>query len=243
MEIHNFLKRENLEYILGACEGNKVWSDSPLTGNTENPKFKNNKEYIGPCLEDIVRKVREDLDSNIPWRQYIIAPQASSSPLILKYGVNDHYEEHADIGKGQFDVALHFTNVLFLSDPDDYEGGEHNVDIYGTMKPHKLPLNTLLTYPTGRRHSVNPLTKGTRYVITWWTCSAITDPVDRETLRNLNLILQKVQKYLYEDLKVDFKEGARHPLGRCMVDISRMADTIHAKYPRPRPAECPLLTE
>ena len=251
MVIKDILTPETITYIEQALcmgkgrknQGSKIWSAGPLTGNRENKKFKSNKEYIGPCYRTICEKVWKDVESNMTWRKYITAPKSSTPPLILKYEKGDHYKPHTDISKGYDNIALHYTNILFLNDPKEYGGGELMVDIYGSSLPFKLEKNSILTYPTGLKHSVNPITRGKRYSLIWWSDSFISNEEDRVTLRTLEKLLMGVHEYMRDELSLEGNSTASHPLGEIGVHCNTIAERIHSKYPRSRDPQCYLITE
>lgn len=241
MIIKNFLKDEDFFKITKILSNKKEWSSGPLTGNQTDKNFKQNKEYIGDqkyLLDEILINA---LTSNIEWRQYVVAPKNSSSLLWLKYEKNSLYRYHADVSKGTVG-SLHYTNTLFLSDPLDYSGGELVLTINNEEIPYKLSKNTLLTYPVGLKHYVNPVTEGERLVFVCWTESWISSNEDRSTLRELGYLYENINK-ITSDL-FDFKESvARNPYSEIMIDLTRMSEYIHNKYPRFRDPLCQLITE
>ena len=76
-----------------------------------------------------------------------------------RYQVGDHYQaQHMDCQTGYADQRkVSFTLML----NDDYEGGE-----FGTQYEQVITkAGRLIVFPSYLLHSVNPITKGTRYVI------------------------------------------------------------------------------
>ena len=243
MEISNILSEETIAYIEGAYSGSQVWSDGPLSGNQQNKKFKSNSEYIGPCYEDIRNKLHTDLNNNLQWRTYIVAPKSSSPPFLLRYKKGDLYKAHCDASRGLNGTTSHFTTIISLSDPKDYSGGEFELEIFGSMKKFKLPKNTALVYPTGAKHAVRKVTRGVRLSILLWTESFITDEEDRQTLRQLQEMANNLSEFLMGDLGIPGSDLPNHPLGPTLLNISRLSESIHLKYPRPRDSRCYLMTE
>ena len=162
---------------------------------------------------------------------------------LTRYEKGDHYKPHTDISKGYDNIALHYTNILFLNDPKEYGGGELMVDIYGSSLPFKLEKNSILTYPTGLKHSVNPITRGKRYSLIWWSDSFISNEEDRVTLRTLEKLLMGVHEYMRDELSLEGNSTASHPLGEIGVHCNTIAERIHSKYPRSRDPQCYLITE
>lgn len=240
MIVKNLLTDENLTVFLNAIENPEHWSTKQLTGNLEDNNFKRNKEYINENKGYLDQILIESLNDNIPWREYVVAPKITSEILYLKYEENSVYKYHADVSKGSLS-SFTYANTLFLSDPDDYEGGELILSINNEEIPYKLEKNSLLTYPVGVKHEVKKITKGVRCVAVFWTESWITDEADRALLRELGEIyndLGEVSRKLFKDTKI-----SENPLNKSLVDLIRLSEAIHNRYPRWRDPRCILVTE
>ncbi|MCP6151502.1 2OG-Fe(II) oxygenase, partial [Klebsiella pneumoniae] len=69
------------------------------------------------------------------------------------------------------------STTLFLSDPEDYDGGELVAeDTYGEHAV-KLPAGDAIIYPATSLHHVTPVTRGARISSFFWTQSLIRDPL------------------------------------------------------------------
>ena len=74
------------------------------------------------------------------------------------------YQHHMDFGAK---VAIRkLSIVVFLSDPETYEGGE--IDFY-MLGSRKFSQGTLVAFPSFEVHGVKPVTKGIRYSLVAWT--------------------------------------------------------------------------
>ena len=82
---------------------------------------------------------------------------------LLKYEPGGHYNWHMDMGGTNGDRKI--SVVVFLTDPSEYEGGELEV-----LEGGKLPREqgTVATFPSYMMHTVNPVTKGTRWTLVSW---------------------------------------------------------------------------
>lgn len=80
--------------------------------------------------------------------------------------------------------------TLFLSEPDDYDGGGLVVDdTYGEHEV-KLPAGDLIVYPSGSLHRVDPVTRGTRLAAFFWVQSMVRDLEQRQLLFKLDGSIQ-----------------------------------------------------
>ena len=84
-----------------------------------------------------------------------------SDVFILRYGVNDHFDLHMDLGEGYWDRKL--SMLVQLSAPDSYEGGALEFG-FGPAAVASREQGSLLVFPAWVPHRVTPITSGTRYI-------------------------------------------------------------------------------
>ena len=120
-------------------------------------------------------------------------PRALSPLLVSRTAQGGGYGNHVDnavMGQPPLRTDLAFT--LFLSHPEDYEGGELVIDEPQGEQSFKLPAGQLVLYPATTLHRVNPVTRGVRHVAAGWVQSLVRDPRVRETLFELDLARREV---------------------------------------------------
>jgi len=86
------------------------------------------------------------------------------------YGNGGHYDWHADLGSGISNRKL--SCVLQLSTPEEYEGGELQMNPGGDIMSVPKGLGTICFFPSFLLHRVTPLTSGTRKSLVTWLCGA-----------------------------------------------------------------------
>jgi PKHD-type hydroxylase len=86
------------------------------------------------------------------------------------YDNGGHYDWHADLGPGISNRKL--SCVLQLSTPEEYEGGELEMNPGGSIMSVPKGLGTLCFFPSFLLHRVTPLTSGTRKSLVTWLCGA-----------------------------------------------------------------------
>lgn len=86
------------------------------------------------------------------------------------YGNGGHYDWHADLGPGISNRKL--SCVLQLSDANDYEGGELQMNIGADILTVPKQKGLLCFFPSFLLHRVTPLTGGTRKSLVTWLCGA-----------------------------------------------------------------------
>lgn len=104
-------------------------------------------------------------------------PSDVSMPMINHYGVGMHYGPHYDSSvtpaADGHEIRTDFSATIFVSDPDDYEGGELSFEWNGARQRVKLPAGDMLLYPAGLLHEVEPVTRGARHAVVFWVQSKI----------------------------------------------------------------------
>ena len=88
---------------------------------------------------------------------------------------------NALMGGARADVSF----TLFLTPPEDYEGGELTITDRAEARSFKLEQGEAIVYPSDTLHRVEPVTRGTRLVVVGWVTSWVADPRKREILFDL----------------------------------------------------------
>ena len=126
-------------------------------------------------------------------------PKAIFPPLINRYdaaeghGFGDHVDNSIRFlpdGSGRFRTDLSAT--VFLSGPDEYDGGELVVeDSYGSHQV-KLEAGDMILYPASSLHKVEAVTRGRRLASFFWIQSMVRDGEARRSLFELDTAIQTI---------------------------------------------------
>ena len=118
-------------------------------------------------------------------------PSRVLPPLFNRYETGMFFDAHVDgavrsaPGLGSR-MRADLSSTLFLTAPDDYDGGELIIeDSYG-VHAIKLAAGSMVLYPAGSLHRVSEITRGTRVSSFFWTQSMIKDEGLRTTLYDLD---------------------------------------------------------
>ena len=116
-------------------------------------------------------------------------------------------------------IRTDISATLFLSAPDDYDGGELLVeDTYGVHSV-KLPAGHLILYPASSLHSVRPVTKGARVASFFWIQSMIRDDGQRTLLFDLDTSIQRLNQDLPDHPSALQLTGVYHNLLRRWAEM------------------------
>lgn len=145
-------------------------------------------------------------------------PQRVFPPLFNRYEGGEHFGNHVDNAirilpqGGQLRTDLSAT--LFLTEPQDYEGGELLVDdTYGAHSV-KLRAGSLILYPSTSLHRVSPVTAGCRVSAFFWIQSLVRDDGQRTLLFDLDMAINRLRQQLGEHEALVAQTGVYHNLLR-----------------------------
>ncbi len=86
-------------------------------------------------------------------------------------------------------IRTDLSATLFLSAPEEYDGGELMIeDTYGSQTV-KLPAGDLVLYPSTSLHRVTPVTRGSRLASFFWIQSLVRDDTQRTLLFDLDMAI------------------------------------------------------
>ena len=80
--------------------------------------------------------------------------------------------------------------TLFLSAPEEYDGGVLSVETDAGTQQFKPEAGTLVLYPATSVHFVTPVTRGVRFASFFWIQSMVRDTRQREFLYRLDRTVQ-----------------------------------------------------
>ena len=126
-------------------------------------------------------------------------------PVFNLYQDGGHYGTHADaalmrLPEAGLTIRSDLSATLFLSDPDDYEGGELLIEEAYGAQAVKLAAGDMVLYPSSSLHQVAPVTRGKRICAITWMQSAVADAQARAMLFDLD---QSIQSLALERAKDD----------------------------------------
>lgn len=201
------------------------WVDGNVTSGAQAAQAKRNQQLppasaaareVGQIILTALARSASFISAAIPHR---IVP-----PLFNRYQTGEHFDFHVDnairVMPGSNEcVRTDVSCTLFLSDPDEYDGGELVVrDTYGAHQS-KLPAGDLLLYPSTSLHRVEPVTRGARVASFFWVQSMVRSDWHRTLLFELDINIQQLRSQLGDSPNVVALTSHYHNLLRQWTEI------------------------
>jgi len=195
------------------------WVDGKVTAGHQSAQAKFNRQLpeSSPVAQSQQKIILSALQSNGLFMSAAL-PQRVFPPLFNRYEGGEHFNNHVDNairalpGGGQLRTDLSAT--IFLTSPDDYDGGELLIDdTYGAHKV-KLKAGDLILYPSTSLHRVTPVTRGARVSAFFWIQSLVRDDGQRTLLFDLDLSIQRLRREIGEHPVLVSQTGIYHNLLR-----------------------------
>ena len=215
--------------IMDGC----AWEDGRSTAGAQSALVKSNEQL--PPDSEVSRQLGNRIVSALTANPRFISaaiPLQIFPPLFNRYAAADghHFGIHVDNAvRGDRLTGLRIRTdlsvTLFLSEPDEYDGGELVVeDLYGSHEV-KLPAGDLVLYPASSLHMVTPVTRGMRVASSFrlrgmvlWYCRAARDA--RSPIFDLDTAIQSLCEQLGRDDPETVKlTGIYHNLIRYWAEV------------------------
>ncbi|CAM4214395.1 Fe2+-dependent dioxygenase [Acinetobacter pragensis] len=199
--IPNVLSKEQVQYF--RQEMDKVeWVDGKKTTGSLSANVKHNQQLAEdhPLTHHLGDMILAALTQNSLFTSAAL-PLNILPPYFNRYENGETFGFHVDnairwIQGTNQKIRTDLSCTVFLSEPDEYEGGELVVeDTYGYHEI-KLPAGDLILYPSTSVHEVSPVTQGCRVASFFWLQSMIRDDADRHMLFNLDQSIQNLRMQL-----------------------------------------------
>lgn len=201
------------------------WQDGRHTAGHLASKVKSNEQLPegDPVAKALGQYIIEQLVQNNTFTSAAL-PYKFYPPLFNKYQGGGEYGFHVD-GAVRFvpetgqRVRTDVSSTLFLTDPEEYDGGELIIDdVYGE-KSVKLPAGDLVLYPSTSIHKVTPVTRGARVSCFFWLQSLVREDAQRTLLFQLDQSVQQLTVTVPDHPSIVDLSGIYHNLLRRWTEV------------------------
>src|SRR5580693_10064407 len=202
------------------------WEDGRSTAGAQSAEVKQNTQLPpdGKTSRQLGERILRALAANTLFISAAV-PLHIFPPLFNRYVPGQFLGEHVDnCIRGDRLTGLRIRTdlsvTLFLSEPDEYDGGELVVeDNYGSHEI-KLPAGDLVLYPASSLHMVTPVTRGVRVASFLWLQSMVRDAHARSLIYDLDTAIQALVERLGRDDPETVKlTGIYHNLIRTWAEV------------------------
>jgi PKHD-type hydroxylase len=175
------------------------WTDGRVTAGYQSARAKNNLQLpeSDPVARELSAAVRVALDRS-PLFFAAALPRRVFTPLFNLYKEGNGFGDHVDNAvrfehTGQ-PLRTDLSATLFLSGPEEYDGGELVIGAASGTHSVKLPAGDMVLYPASTIHKVESITRGERLASFFWIQSMVRDEAERTLLFNLDLAIQTLNQ-------------------------------------------------
>jgi PKHD-type hydroxylase len=218
--IPNVLDAAQLVSLRERLDRSNSWVDGRVTAGYQGAPVKFNQQIDeGSDVALACQRIVVPALERNPLFISAVLPNAIYPPMFNRYGEGMKFGAHVDGS-----VRLHprdgrklrtdVSATLFLSNPDEYDGGELQIeDTYGHHSV-KLVAGDMVVYPATSLHNVAPITRGVRLACFFWVQSLIRGDVQRALLYEMDGAIQRLNQ-------ANADEVARRTLIGCYHNLVR----------------------
>jgi PKHD-type hydroxylase len=202
--VPDVLSKETVAKFRSAIDAAE-WEDGASTAGAQPPSVKSNEQL--PPDGELSRRFGERLLQIIVAHPGFVSaaiPRSIYPPMFNRYRVGHRFGVHVDNAvrgdpltgtRIRADLAV----TVFLSEPEEYDGGELVVDDAYDSHQVKLPAGALAVYPASDLHMVAPVTRGVRIASFFWVQSMIRKESARDVIYDLDMAIQELAPRLGGD--------------------------------------------
>lgn len=179
------------------------WADGRITAGYQSARAKNNRQLPqdDPVARELSVAVRTALNRS-PLFFAAALPRRVFTPLFNRYAVGNGFGDHVDNavryeqspGQAGQPVRTDLSATLFLSGPEEYDGGELVIGATSGAQRVKLPAGDMVLYSATTIHRVEAITRGERLASFLWVQSMVRDDGKRALLFDLDVAIQKLNQ-------------------------------------------------
>ncbi|MEO1242253.1 MAG: Fe2+-dependent dioxygenase [Pseudomonadota bacterium] len=185
LQIAEILSDAECAAIRDALSADDLWRDGKSTAKGAAQRAKNNLQADPaiPAVKGVLAKIEKSLRKNAVFGA-AAQPASFARLMINRYAEGMSYGDHVDapyIENTRSDLSF----TVFLSAPEDYDGGELVIDTAGREDVIRGPLGSIALYPSTAVHRVEEVTRGARVACIGWVKSRVRSSDHRAILYDL----------------------------------------------------------
>jgi len=178
---------------IASLSGQAVYENGKLTASDAAQEVKNNLQLSNreQAYVSIQQIILQSLNHNTLFRNAVF-PRHVYPFLISKYTQGMSYGWHVDSPVMGDMLRTDIAMTIFLNSPDEYEGGELELQTPLGSAKFKLNAGDAICYPCSYVHQVNEVTAGCRHVAVTWIQSLVKNLEQRDILFGLYQVTESL---------------------------------------------------
>ena len=202
-----------------------AWVDGKVTAGAQSQKAKRNLQLPEQSREavELGELILRRLGTNETFVSAAL-PLRIFPPLFNRYDEGMTFGTHIDnairpVPGVPLRVRTDLSATLFLTAPDDYDGGELVIeDSYGEQRV-KFAAGDMVLYPASSRHRVEAVTRGSRWCSFFWIHSMVRDDGARALLFDLDTAIRALRGRHGDTSEAVQLTGVYHNLVRRWAEV------------------------
>lgn len=174
------------------------WQDGRGSAGYLSQRVKHNRQLADtdPVGRELGERILRSLQA-MPRFVAAALPARILPPLFNSYEPGETYGPHVDgairpVTGTPHRIRTDLSATVFLSPPEDYDGGELVIEDAFGPRSIKLSAGDMVLYPGTSVHHVTPVTRGRRLASFFWIQSMVRDAHQRTLLFDLDRATQQV---------------------------------------------------
>jgi PKHD-type hydroxylase len=201
------------------------WVDGNVTSGHQAAQAKRNEQLPedSGVVQEFGHTILASLERNALFMSAAL-PKQVYPPLFNRYAGGMSFGNHVDNAirvhtASRTRMRTDLSATLFLTPPEDYDGGELLVeDTYG-VHSSKLAAGDLVLYPATSLHRVTPVTRGERISSFFWIQSMVADDGQRSLLFDLDMAIVRLARETPGHPSLVSLTGCYHNLLRMWAEV------------------------
>jgi PKHD-type hydroxylase len=200
------------------------WVDGNVTSGRQAAQAKYNEQV--PEESPVAREVGDAIVAALGRNQLFFSaalPKQVYPPLFNRYSGSMNFGNHVDgairvhapTGRR---IRADISATLFLTPPEDYDGGELLVEDTFGVHSVKLAAGDMVLYPATSLHRVTPVTRGARVSSFFWIESMVRDDARRALLFDMDMAILRLSRDTAGHAALVSLTGCYHNLLRMWAD-------------------------
>ncbi|MBQ1543519.1 MAG: Fe2+-dependent dioxygenase [Caulobacteraceae bacterium] len=202
VQVPQVLSPDQVAHCRRALEG-AAWADGRITAGVQSARAKRNLQVPEDSAE--ARTLGEMILGALGRNETFVSaalPLRVFPPLFNRYDAGMGFGAHVDNAirfAGGVRFRTDVSATLFLSGPEDYDGGELVIDDAYGEHAVKLAAGDMILYPAASLHRVETVTRGARWAAFFWAQSMVRDDGRRSLLYDMDRSIGQARAALSDD--------------------------------------------